>query len=457
MNLKRSLSKRFRSVRALVWKPFDYVNLKPDTMTTEAANTDRANLSFEIPIANLQKSRSRRNILFVMPFFGPDATSVNVESLIAAFKRLGFTVHVLIYNDSGIHGKTENWDCVHFIRSQTGSFGRTKADGFHPNESYDLIDDWAGDELVMYVAALVALIDFEICVCNYVFLSRCLEFLPETTLKIIFTHDVFAHRNAKIVEATGNPSGQYFSTNNVEEKKGLLRADLVLAVQDEEASYFKELLGHERVGVLPYVPPCRFQPLRQDGLAGVVGFIASGHAPNITAIREFIAEFRPEGGATLKVAGSICSSLDPDEFPVYIKLAGRVDDLDAFYESCDVIINPDMLRSGLKIKCVEALSYGKPLVCTAAAAVGLRSAAPFHNLGSVRDVARVAEKCMMDKTFLATVRAESIRLYTRFASAHNTYVAAAAYEKLAEEKRDLVRPDALRRDADANLPADRHP
>ena len=48
-----------------------------------------------------------------------------------------------------------------------------------------------------------------------------------------------------------------------------------------------------------------------------------------------------------------------------------MEDLGPFYDECSVIINPCLAGSGLKIKSVEALSYGKPLVTTPKGAEGL--------------------------------------------------------------------------------------
>ena len=57
-----------------------------------------------------------------------------------------------------------------------------------------------------------------------------------------------------------------------------------------------------------------------------------------------------------------------------IKLSGFVGDLEEVYKN-RVIINPVKSGSGLKIKCVEALCSGKPLVTTSNGAQGLKSGA----------------------------------------------------------------------------------
>ena len=97
-----------------------------------------------------------------------------------------------------------------------------------------------------------------------------------------------------------------------------------------------------------------------------------------------------------------------------MQLEGRVDDLRDFYERSDLIINPDMLKSGLKVKCVEALSYGRPLVCTAAASTGIDLDAGYHNANSISEVAEWVRKAARDPALLTEMAAESRRAFDAF-------------------------------------------
>ena len=49
--------------------------------------------------------------------------------------------------------------------------------------------------------------------------------------------------------------------------------------------------------------------------------------------------------------------------------------LDTAYEEADVVINPRRFGTGLSIKSIEAMSWGKPLVSTSAGATGLEDGA----------------------------------------------------------------------------------
>ena len=113
------------------------------------------------------------------------------------------------------------------------------------------------------------------------------------------------------------------------------------------------------------------QPVRAQGR--VLGFVASGWRGNVDALDWFAHEVWPAlDGVTaeLHVWGSVCQVWEP---PVGVTAIahGFVADYTAIWGSIDVAINPVRWGSGLKIKNVEALGHGVPLVTTHEGARGL--------------------------------------------------------------------------------------
>jgi glycosyltransferase involved in cell wall biosynthesis len=74
--------------------------------------------------------------------------------------------------------------------------------------------------------------------------------------------------------------------------------------------------------------------------------------------------------ARLVVAGSICDKLKPGPG---IELLGKVRDAAQAHADFLVSINPMPSGTGLKIKTVEAMACGRPVVATPAGCAGLRS------------------------------------------------------------------------------------
>jgi len=72
---------------------------------------------------------------------------------------------------------------------------------------------------------------------------------------------------------------------------------------------------------------------------------------------------------TLQVCGRVCEAVASP--PDGVVLHGVVEDLQSYYRRATVVINPVMYGTGLKIKTVEALGYGKAVVSTPAGILGV--------------------------------------------------------------------------------------
>ena len=79
---------------------------------------------------------------------------------------------------------------------------------------------------------------------------------------------------------------------------------------------------------------------------------------------------------------------------------GPVETIDVFWPNIDIAINPIRFGSGLKIKNVEALAYGLPLLTTPIGAEGLEAASP---LGLVRRLSTRMKRwnawCLLSKPY----------------------------------------------------------
>ena len=72
--------------------------------------------------------------------------------------------------------------------------------------------------------------------------------------------------------------------------------------------------------------------------------------------------------AVLLIAGNVCDHIS--EAPG-CKLLGEINDIRSAYTQADVVINPAVVGTGLKIKNIEALGFSKPMVTTHHSAVGI--------------------------------------------------------------------------------------
>ena len=360
---------------------------------------------------------NKKNALVLMPYWGESAACLYVKEMCDILHRLGYSLHLIIYSYDGRMPSNSIWDNVYALRPMSPYFGIPHPFGRDTsNPDANLIDDWVGEDLLTFVKILDQNCHFNLCLCNYVFLSRALTCLNSTTTKILNTHDVFAGRNKRLHDI-GITSFD-FGTVPEEEKKALERADYVFAVQKKEQAYFQSITG-KPVITMPYVPSKKYQNVSFAGLPLKAGYIASNHAPNILAIKEYIKLLRNEEKIEIFIAGAITETVE--QGPANVHILGMVDSLDEFYSLYDIYINPDVMESGLKIKTVEALSYGRPVICTKAASTGIDVEKYYHQCEGVKEVADVTKECLDNPELLAGMAEESRRIYDTFYASYPTY------------------------------------
>jgi hypothetical protein len=233
------------------------------------------------------------------------------------------------------------------------------------------LDAWFDNRVNRVLRAYHRRVHFEAVMVLYVFFSKAFEAFGGDVLKILETQDVFTEREGKVA-GPGVSSG-FFSTTADEERRGLERADVILAIQDEEAAFFRTLTQRPVVTVghlvSTHVPPS--PPTKPIAL-----FLASHNPANVDAMHYLMESIWPLvrracPHAQLLLAGGICKAVADSD--LYTKL-GWVADAASAYAQARVVVCPIRRGTGLKIKIVEALAHGKPVVGTLEALTGLDSA-----------------------------------------------------------------------------------
>ena len=156
-------------------------------------------------------------------------------------------------------------------------------------------------------------------------------------------------------------------------------ADAVVAICQEEATWFRKH-GDAPVRVLDPFPD-RCDP-GGAGFAGrskavfVAGWMAGADSPNADAVRWLAKEVMPRlrqvaPDLVIQVTGSAPPS---DLLPLqskHLRFIGEVPDLDALLDASRVAIAPIRYGAGVKLKVVDALARGLPVVATSQGSEGL--------------------------------------------------------------------------------------
>lgn len=280
-------------------------------------------------------------------------------------------------------------------------------------------DDWYDRRLDQHVRALQEKYRFDIVFSEYLFCSKAFLQLPPDVRKVLDTIDVFTNRHRRYARHGEPPV--WFSTTRHEERKALRRADVIIAIQEHERQFFQQLAPEKQIITIGHF--VELQPLPQKTEPPLtLLFLASSNQSNVHGFQWFLHEVWPrlhirQPDVRVLLAGSICSTVK--NHPVVTKI-GEFPDARVVYEQADVVINPILFGTGVKIKNVEAMGYAMPLVTTRNGSEGLEDGAgtAFLCAEHAEDFARYVAALLSDTEHRHRLRLEAYRyamaLHERF-------------------------------------------
>jgi len=225
------------------------------------------------------------------------------------------------------------------------------------------------DALISTVLHLQRALGPHILQVEYIWMTRLLPLVRGHVLKVIDTHDVLSSIQQKV---------SMFGVRDViiephQEAERLRRADLAIAIQDDERAELKQLAPS--VPVITAGVDFDIVDVRRAPIDGQMLFVASDNARNRKGLEDFVRLAWPRihqrvPHAELVVVGSVAKALDGSDVPG-VRALGQVDDLTARYQEAALVINPVVAGTGLKIKILEALSHLRPIVTWPAGVDGL--------------------------------------------------------------------------------------
>lgn len=346
-----------------------------------------------------------RDILVLSPVAtwpADQGNSKRVATICRELKARGARIHFVFYalgwgwtsiDSAAWAAMAEQWQSVHLVTP-------TRHAPPAPRGADYSIDDWWDYAIGDRLRWLFERYHFDAFVVNYAFFSKAFEFAPASTLKILDTHDRLSDRR-QLMQSHGL-APEFFYTTQAEEAIALNRADLVWAIKDEEAAFFRTLTK-KQVLCLPHVDPAKEiarRPRAADEDYLVVGMIGARNAINEASARQLLAEIYPPlrrrlAPVKFRLAGAMCHALaDAAKLPA-VELLGPVESLEDFYGQVDLVVVPITFSTGMKVKAVEALAAGVALVGTRHALEGIPVEHPAH---CCADLAELGE-CIADLAF----------------------------------------------------------
>lgn len=149
----------------------------------------------------------------------------------------------------------------------------------------------------------------------------------------------------------------------------------LLALTERDNNGFKQLYGRGADIILPITYERQQNNIQASTLnvKPYLLFVGSNFFPNVEGISWFIDHIATHIDLDVRIVGGCCQNqiLRNRSLPDNVFLDGYVDDLCVFYKEAVAVIIPIFHGSGMKTKTVEALSYGKSIIGTKEAFVGI--------------------------------------------------------------------------------------
>lgn len=212
---------------------------------------------------------------------------------------------------------------------------------------------------------LIAASDYGFVIVSYVYWANLAQ-LAGNAVKVIDMHDFvtlnnYFHRGKKEFRLGG-----MFE----DEVRAISRFQYALSISEEETLALSPFCPETRFVNVPVSFPVRFsEKEKKDPLYDIL-FIGSDNVFNQRGIAWFMEGVYPllPKTASMAVVGRISGYVEKKE---NIALFPHIDDLDEIYRKSRIVICPLKDGTGLKVKVIEALSYGKPVVTTSWGLTGI--------------------------------------------------------------------------------------
>lgn len=221
------------------------------------------------------------------------------------------------------------------------------------------------------VAGLSGQYPWKALIVEYIWLYPAARSLHDGVARLLDTHDI---QHIRVEEFSSR--GMEFPLRITREQETHIfnQFDVVIAIQAAEAHLIKTMcpgLQVLTVGSAGFGDPAR----SASPVDGRLLYVGGYNGANVDGLRRFLRSvwphiYRRYPGAHLHVCGYIYRAFLGEQFEKVIFL-GHKDSVENDYAEAAVVINPAWIGTGLKIKTIEALARGKPLVTTPKGIEGL--------------------------------------------------------------------------------------
>lgn len=229
-------------------------------------------------------------------------------------------------------------------------------------------------ELGKRLAQFASVNTLHCCIIEFIQLTFFLKYLPSDIIKILDTHDIESEKVTSYKQFNHHVSGM-----SIEAEIDMYNLyDYIMSICVPDYNQLIKLVSEYKIINVPHAPSICNTPVKKS--VKTIGFVGNAFFPNIDGIKHFMEEcwnniLLKFPDLNLNIYGYIGDTLNNWEIFKYknVHVKGYVADINMIYEEIDIAINPVRFGAGIKIKSLEAMAYGKPLIATPHSARGLET------------------------------------------------------------------------------------
>jgi len=234
---------------------------------------------------------------------------------------------------------------------------------------------------------------FDIIQCENIGFYRYLSG-PPSAPKLLATQNIEAGILRQWAQLARNPLLRLYLQSQAKkmaryERRLMQKYDYVIAVSEEDASTFRDGYQAKQIAVVPngvdteYLQPST-EPVEEDS---VIFSAALDYAPNDDAAKYFLREIWPKILQQHPPTRFLIVGKNPSRSLLslaascpQVEVTGWVEDMRPYLARAGVVVVPLRMGGGTRIKILEALAMGKPIVSTTIGAENLGGIAEQHFL-----------------------------------------------------------------------------
>ncbi|MBC2689518.1 MULTISPECIES: glycosyltransferase [Pseudomonas] len=203
---------------------------------------------------------------------------------------------------------------------------------------------------------------------NYVKLDRAIPSSYRGT-KIVDTHDIQTNILRAAINAGTNKRKVDVDTFEMHEFELLKKYEYIISINSNETKQIRQKLPNNKVFTIPAFNDFQIRQNHGNKKYDIL-FVGSASPFNAEGIKLFIQKSFPAikkayPKVTLAIAGDVSNvgSVRSLNGPNIVYL-GRVPNLSSTYADSSIVVSPIISGAGMKVKNIEALSHGMPIVAT---------------------------------------------------------------------------------------------